>query len=137
VAAALNVIEGADHVARFLVGTARKGLPDSATLRVALVNGLPGLLVEGPDGMIQTVAFEVDDDRVRTVYAVRNPDKLRHLAVTSACAATRANFKDAMSGEAGSPLTATSEEVRLLSPPAEPRKRDARHRGEGSYAAIG
>lgn len=83
VAAALNVIEGADHVARFLVGAARKGLPDGAVLRVASVNGLPGLLVEGPGGVIQTVAFEIDDDRVRTVYAVRNPDKLRHLATTS------------------------------------------------------
>jgi RNA polymerase sigma-70 factor (ECF subfamily) len=84
VAAALNVIEGADHVARFLVGAARKGWPDRATLRVVPVNGLPGLLLEGPDGVIQTVAFEVDDDRVRTVYAVRNPEKLRHRAVTSA-----------------------------------------------------
>ena len=84
VAAALNVIEGADHVARFLVGAVRKGLPDGAVLRVASVNGLPGLLVEGPDGVTQTVAFEIDDDLVRTIYAVRNPDKLRHLAVTSA-----------------------------------------------------
>jgi RNA polymerase sigma-70 factor, ECF subfamily len=84
VAAALNVIEGADHVARFLVGAVRKGLPDGVVLRVASVNGLPGLLVEGPDGVTQTVAFEIDDDLVRTIYAVRNPDKLRHLAVTSA-----------------------------------------------------
>jgi RNA polymerase sigma-70 factor (ECF subfamily) len=50
VAAALNVIEGADHVARFLVGAVRKGLPDGAVLRIASVNGLPGLLVEGPTG---------------------------------------------------------------------------------------
>jgi RNA polymerase sigma-70 factor (ECF subfamily) len=45
---------------------------------------LPGLLVEGPDGVTQTVAFEIDDDLVGTIYAVRDPDKLRHLAVTSA-----------------------------------------------------
>jgi RNA polymerase sigma-70 factor (ECF subfamily) len=83
VAAALNVIEGADHVARFLVGAARKGVPDGATVRVTSVNGLPGLLVAGPDGVIQAVAFEIADDVVHTVYAVRNPDKLRHLATTA------------------------------------------------------
>jgi RNA polymerase sigma-70 factor (ECF subfamily) len=84
VAAALNVIEGADRTARFLVGAARRGWPDGATVRVARVNGLPGLIMEGPDGVIQAVAFEIEDDLVRTVYAVRNPDKLRHLAATSA-----------------------------------------------------
>jgi RNA polymerase sigma-70 factor, ECF subfamily len=84
VAAALNVIEGADRAARFLVGAARKGLPDGVRVRVASVNGLPGLIVEGAEGVIQTVAFEIDDDLVRTIYAVRNPDKLVHLAATSA-----------------------------------------------------
>jgi RNA polymerase sigma-70 factor, ECF subfamily len=83
-AAALNVIEGADRAARFLVGAARKGLPDGVRVRVASVNGLFGLIVEGAEGVIQTVAFEIDDDLVRTVYAVRNPDKLVHLAATSA-----------------------------------------------------
>jgi RNA polymerase sigma-70 factor (ECF subfamily) len=82
VPAALNVIEGAERAARFLVGTARKGLSGGATLRSATVNGLPGLIVEGADGLIQTVAFEIADDVIRAIYVVRNPDKLKHLSMT-------------------------------------------------------
>ncbi len=49
------------------------------------MNGLPGLIVEGEGGLIQTVAFEIgEDDRIRAVYVVRNPDKLRHLSPTTA-----------------------------------------------------
>jgi RNA polymerase sigma-70 factor (ECF subfamily) len=79
VAAALNVIEGADHTARFLVGVTRKGFREDITLRFATINGLPGLILDGPDGPVQTTAFEIEGDVVRALYVVRNPDKLRHL----------------------------------------------------------
>jgi len=78
--AALNVLEGADRAGRFLIGAARKGWRENFTLRFATINGLPGVLVEGPDGVVQTNAFEIEDSIVRAVYIVRNPDKLRHLA---------------------------------------------------------
>jgi RNA polymerase sigma-70 factor (ECF subfamily) len=84
VAAALNVIEGADHTARFLVGVTRKGLREDFTLRFATINGLPGLILSGPDGPVQTTAFEIEGDVVRALYVVRNPDKLRHLGRVSA-----------------------------------------------------
>src|SRR4029453_2868786 len=38
VAAALNVLEGADHVARFIVGAARKGWREDFTVRFATIN---------------------------------------------------------------------------------------------------
>jgi RNA polymerase sigma-70 factor (ECF subfamily) len=79
VQAALNVIDGADRVARFIIGVSSKGFSDVTTLRFGLVNGLPGLIVHSTDGSVQTVAFEIEDDRIRTIYSVRNPDKLRHL----------------------------------------------------------
>jgi RNA polymerase sigma-70 factor, ECF subfamily len=79
VQAALEVIEGGERMARFLVGTVRKGLSAGVTTRSVTVNGLPGLIVEGADGLIQTVAFEIDGDVIRAIYVVRNPDKLRHL----------------------------------------------------------
>ena len=81
--AALNVLEGAERSARFLVGAARKGWRDTFTLRFATINGLPGLIVDGPDGPVQTSAFEIDGDAVRALYIVRNPDKLRHVAAHS------------------------------------------------------
>jgi RNA polymerase sigma-70 factor (ECF subfamily) len=84
VAAALNVIEGADRAARFVVGAARKGWRDDFTLRVAAINGLAGLIVCSPEGPVQTAAFEIEGDVIRALYVVSNPDKLRHLSAPSA-----------------------------------------------------
>ena len=80
VAAALNVIEGAERAAAFLAGVVRKGWTDDMTVRFDTINGLPGLIVSGPNGLVQTNAFEIEGDVVKTLYVVRNPDKLRHLA---------------------------------------------------------
>jgi RNA polymerase sigma-70 factor (ECF subfamily) len=79
VRAALNVIEGADPAARFLIDSTRKGWREDFTLRFATINGLPGVIVAGPEGPVQTATFEIEDDVVRALYVVRNPDKLRHL----------------------------------------------------------
>ena len=83
VAAALNEIDGAERAARFLIGAARKGWRDDFTLRMATINGLPGVIVDSPEGPVQTAAFEIDGDVIRALYVVRNPDKLRHLAVAT------------------------------------------------------
>jgi RNA polymerase sigma-70 factor, ECF subfamily len=87
VRAALNVVEGADHAARFLVEVTRKRpgawWRDDFRLRFATINGLPGVIVEGSEGPVQTAAFEIEGDVIRALYVVRNPDKLRHLAVPS------------------------------------------------------
>jgi RNA polymerase sigma-70 factor (ECF subfamily) len=80
VAAALVVLEGADRAARFLVNVARKGWREDFTLRFLTINGLPGVVVYGPDGSVQTTTFEIEGDLIRALYVMRNPDKLRHLA---------------------------------------------------------
>jgi RNA polymerase sigma-70 factor, ECF subfamily len=83
VAAALNVLDGADRAARFLIGATRKGWRKDFTLRFATINGLPGVIVDAPEGPVQTVAFEIDGDVIRALYVVRNPEKLRHLVAAS------------------------------------------------------
>jgi RNA polymerase sigma-70 factor (ECF subfamily) len=84
VRAALDVVEGADRAARFLVEVARpragQWWREDFTVRFATVNGLPGVIVDSPEGPVQTSAFEIDGDVIRALYVVRNPDKLRHLA---------------------------------------------------------
>lgn len=50
----------------------------STLVRVALINGLPGLVTREADGL-QTTALEIDGGQVRAIYVMRNPDKLRHL----------------------------------------------------------
>jgi len=47
--------------------------------RFAVINGLPGVIVDAPEGAVQTTAFEIEDGMIRAIYVVRNPDKLRHL----------------------------------------------------------
>jgi RNA polymerase sigma-70 factor, ECF subfamily len=79
VQAALNVLEGPDRSARFLIGAARKGWREEYTLRFAVINGLPGVIIDSPEGPVQTSAFEIEDGVVRALYVVRNSDKLRHL----------------------------------------------------------
>jgi RNA polymerase sigma-70 factor (ECF subfamily) len=79
VPAALNVIQGADHVAAFLTGVVRKGWTDDLSGRFQAINGLPGLVLSGSAGLVQTNAFEIEDGVVKAIYVVRNPDKLRHL----------------------------------------------------------
>jgi RNA polymerase sigma-70 factor (ECF subfamily) len=84
VRAALNVVDGADRAARFLVDATRKRpgawWREDFTLRFATINGLPGVIVDGSEGPVQTAAFEIEGDVIRALYVVRNPDKLRHLA---------------------------------------------------------
>jgi RNA polymerase sigma-70 factor (ECF subfamily) len=82
VPAALNVIEGANRVAAFLVGVVRKGWTDDTTVRLDTINGLPGLMMSGPRGLFQTNAFEIEGDVVKAIYVVRNPDKLKHLTTS-------------------------------------------------------
>jgi len=84
VRSALEVIEGADRAARFMVEVTRKRpgawWRDDFSVRFATINGLPGVIVEAPEGAVQTTAFEIEDGVIRALYVVRNPDKLRHLA---------------------------------------------------------
>ncbi len=84
VRSALEVIEGADRAARFMVEVTRKRpgawWRDDFRVRFATVNGLPGVIVDAPEGVVQTTAFEIEGEVIRALYIVRNPDKLRHLA---------------------------------------------------------
>src|SRR5262249_18275071 len=67
VPAAREVMDGADRAARFLVDVARRGWREDFTLRFATINGLPGVVVDGPDGPLQTAAFEIEGDLIRAL----------------------------------------------------------------------
>lgn len=88
VAAALNVLDGADRAARFLVEVTRRGWREDFTMRFTTINGLPGVIVHGSEGLVQTAAFEIDGGVIRALYVVRNPDKLRHLPAALASRAS-------------------------------------------------
>lgn len=81
--AALNPIRGAARVARFVAGIARKKPVSATLLAMQSIDGLPGFVTQEPDGP-QTTALAIEDGRIVAVYVVRNPDKLRHLALPAA-----------------------------------------------------
>jgi RNA polymerase sigma-70 factor (ECF subfamily) len=67
---------GGERIARAYAEIARVS-GDRTTFLECTVNGLPGLVAR-QDGNIATVfAFEIAGDRIRRIWAVRNPEKLR------------------------------------------------------------
>jgi RNA polymerase sigma-70 factor (ECF subfamily) len=51
----------------------------SALVRLAFVNGLPGFVSLETGNAQQTTALQIEADRIRRIYVMRNPDKLRCL----------------------------------------------------------
>jgi RNA polymerase sigma-70 factor, ECF subfamily len=84
-AAALVPIHGRDRIASFFEGLARAGnLPPPEAVHRIRLGGLPGIVVVGPDGAIDTVmTADIRDGQIATIYAVRNPDKLAHVSLGS------------------------------------------------------
>jgi hypothetical protein len=71
----LHPIEGGEHIARAWVDIARR-VPSLIFLRHT-VDGQPGLVAQ-QDGVTVTVyAFDIAGDRIKHIWAVRNPEKLR------------------------------------------------------------
>jgi RNA polymerase sigma factor (sigma-70 family) len=76
VTASLEPIVGAEQIASFTYDLAVRA-PANLVLLERTVNGQPGLVMQ-QDGVTVTVfAFEVVDDRIKRIWAIRNPEKLR------------------------------------------------------------
>jgi RNA polymerase sigma-70 factor (ECF subfamily) len=76
-ASATRPVLGADRVAKFLLGYASKVQWSESDFRLVTINGAPGLLMRHPIAGTGTYSFDIVDGRIRAVYIVRNPDKLR------------------------------------------------------------
>ena len=64
---------GAQNVTRFLLALARR---PPRSVRMASVNGAPGLVMRDADGVLTVIAFTVDAGRITALDVMRNPDKL-------------------------------------------------------------
>src|SRR5215831_18294784 len=72
----LRPIEGGEQIARAWVELANRA-PSNVTFLERTVNGQPGLVAQ-QDGLTVTVfAFDIAGDRVKRIWVVRNPEKLR------------------------------------------------------------
>jgi hypothetical protein len=50
---------------------------DVRSPRLVTINGAPGLLMRHPISGNGTYSFDIAEGRIRAIYVVRNPDKLR------------------------------------------------------------
>jgi RNA polymerase sigma factor (sigma-70 family) len=80
VTAALRPIEGGEQIARFFVDLASRGV--DLTIVERTVNGQPGLVVELDGVAASVMAFDVVGDRIKHIWAVLNPEKLRPWTAT-------------------------------------------------------
>ncbi len=73
-----KVLQGALRIANLFYAVYRR-TPDAVLYRMATVNGEPGFL-RYVDGRLESAqAVVTDGEKILTIYAIRNPDKLRAL----------------------------------------------------------
>lgn len=78
--AALRPIHGADKVVRFFVGVTKNRDATDFMFEHCWINNAPALLIREASGnAFATLAFDVDDGHIATVYSIRNPDKLERI----------------------------------------------------------
>src|SRR5262249_51495632 len=81
----LKPIRGKANIVRFFEGALRHRAEKRGDageyehIERAQINGLPGFVIHMHHGP-ETIAFEIADGRIVAIYAIRNPDKLRHLS---------------------------------------------------------
>jgi RNA polymerase sigma-70 factor (ECF subfamily) len=73
--AALEPIEGAEQIARYLADLAIRAA--GMTILERTVNGQPGLIAHDGRTIVTVFAFDVTGGHISHIWAVRNPDKLR------------------------------------------------------------
>jgi RNA polymerase sigma-70 factor (ECF subfamily) len=72
----LRPIEGGEQIAHAWVEIAQRA-PSNMTFLERTVNGQPGLVAQQDGVTITVFAFDVAGDRIKRIWAVRNPEKLR------------------------------------------------------------
>src|SRR3954452_16488599 len=74
--AQLQSVDGGERIARYLVDLAHRA-SGTFTFHERTVNGQPGLVAQQHGVTAAVYAFDIADDRIRTIWVVLNPDKRR------------------------------------------------------------
>ncbi|WP_337099181.1 RNA polymerase sigma factor SigJ [Paenibacillus sp. YIM B09110] len=79
VVSAVHPIVSRSFVSRFLLGIMRKSASDgvSSSFRVSEINGQIGISIYSEQGIEAVTLFQIEDQLLRNIYLVRNPDKLK------------------------------------------------------------
>lgn len=71
----LKPVEGREQIARYVIGIAR--IAPDLTILARTVNGRPGLVATRNGVAVTVAAFEVVNDQIARIWAMRNPEKLK------------------------------------------------------------
>jgi RNA polymerase sigma factor (sigma-70 family) len=82
VLAAINILSGKRRAVGFFMGLARRSPSALPEPPFRTINGAPGFVTVEPGGILQTTALDILDGRIRAIWIVRNPEKLRHVSLT-------------------------------------------------------
>ncbi|WP_018531736.1 RNA polymerase sigma factor SigJ [Streptomyces sp. HmicA12] len=75
VSALLHPVEGGEPVAQYFMMLSER-VP-GLTVEERTVNGQPGFVLQASGALAAVMAFDVADGRIRNIWTVRNPEKLR------------------------------------------------------------
>jgi RNA polymerase sigma-70 factor (ECF subfamily) len=81
-------VVGAEAVARFVIAVTRM-LPPQVELDEVELNGAPAIFISGGGRPIVAIMIETDGERILSVFAVANPEKLSAIATSRAGSETR------------------------------------------------
>ena len=76
VSAAPRPVEGGEQIARYMGDLASRA-PGNLTFTERTVNGQPGLVAQQDGVTVAVYAFDIAGDRIKHIWAILNPDKLR------------------------------------------------------------
>lgn len=79
--AAVNPIKTRDFVIQFLIGLIQKApnYEGGTTMELRDINGQTGLVFRSGETIDTVALIHVEENSIRNIYFIRNPDKLRHL----------------------------------------------------------
>ncbi|MEU3271372.1 RNA polymerase sigma factor SigJ [Saccharomonospora sp. NPDC006951] len=97
----LDPIHGGERIARASVEIARAAA--HLTLLERTVNGQPGLIAQHEGVTVTVFAFDIADEKIRHIWAVRNPEKLRPWATASLGAHTSPREEACLRGTPSAP----------------------------------
>jgi RNA polymerase sigma-70 factor, ECF subfamily len=75
-----NLVRGPENVARAIIGSMKRLVPNNLTRRIAVINSEPGVVAYLDGRPYAVLTIDVADDRIKSIYIVSNPEKLAHLA---------------------------------------------------------
>jgi RNA polymerase sigma-70 factor, ECF subfamily len=81
-----RAVVGSVAVARFIIAVTQR-LPSDAVVEEVELNGAPSLVVKVGGRIVVAIMIDADGERIRSVFAISNPDKLNAIAQAFAGAA--------------------------------------------------